>query len=238
MIKLQELLGVKAEPNGKTDLPRLAAKFWEEYSGKQTSLRSFFTRRTPTTSSSTPEPLNTLGLNNTQESSNLSSSVQQPPTLSNKSPTSSPTPMLLSITVTPRTPKRKFTTEKSAAQPVLKKLKSPEKKKGKSDPDQAKISSFFYEPTSSQLSSSSDKPVTSQSLTNEDDVTEIFLHNETTGSSQGSGQTNGDDVKQVWSKLLAPVQPPNCTIHGEPAKEYTVNKPGSNKGKKFFLCSR
>lgn len=77
-------------------------------------------------------------------------------------------------------------------------------------------------------------------LPDEDDAAEFILDNEIVRSSQGSpsGRTNGDDVKQVWSKLLAPVQPPNCTIHGEPAKEYTVNKPGSNKGKKFFLCSR
>jgi AP endonuclease-2 len=37
---------------------------------------------------------------------------------------------------------------------------------------------------------------------------------------------------------MAPVQPPKCTVHGEPAKEYTVNKPGPNKGKTFFICSR
>lgn len=42
----------------------------------------------------------------------------------------------------------------------------------------------------------------------------------------------------AWSQLLAPIQPPRCTVHGEPAKEFTVNKPGPNKGKNFFVCSR
>ena len=37
---------------------------------------------------------------------------------------------------------------------------------------------------------------------------------------------------------MAPVEPPKCNVHGEPAKLYTVNKPGPNKGKTFFLCSR
>ena len=44
--------------------------------------------------------------------------------------------------------------------------------------------------------------------------------------------------KAAWSQLMAPIQPPKCTVHGEPAKEYTVNKPGPNKGKTFFICSR
>ena len=44
--------------------------------------------------------------------------------------------------------------------------------------------------------------------------------------------------KAAWSKLMAPVEPPKCNVHGEPAKLYTVNKQGPNKGKTFFLCSR
>jgi len=46
------------------------------------------------------------------------------------------------------------------------------------------------------------------------------------------------EKKSTWSQLLAPIQPPKCTVHGEPAKELTVNKPGPNKGKNFFICSR
>ncbi|KAF8552229.1 DNase I-like protein [Imleria badia] len=55
-------------------------------------------------------------------------------------------------------------------------------------------------------------------------------------SSGGNGSCSNS--KAAWSQLMAPVQPPKCTIHGEPAKEYTVNKPGPNKGKTFFICSR
>ncbi|KAF8961943.1 Endonuclease/exonuclease/phosphatase [Flammula alnicola] len=58
-------------------------------------------------------------------------------------------------------------------------------------------------------------------------------------SSSGLGQTEKDqESKQAWNTLLAPTQVPKCSVHGEPAKEYTVNKPGPNKGKKFFICSR
>ena len=44
--------------------------------------------------------------------------------------------------------------------------------------------------------------------------------------------------KAAWSQLLAPIEAPLCDVHKEPTREYTVNKPGPNKGKRFFLCSR
>ncbi|PPQ72764.1 hypothetical protein CVT26_003146 [Gymnopilus dilepis] len=47
-----------------------------------------------------------------------------------------------------------------------------------------------------------------------------------------------ESKRQAWSNLLAPTQAPKCTVHQEPAKEFTVNKPGPNKGKRFFICSR
>ena len=55
-------------------------------------------------------------------------------------------------------------------------------------------------------------------------------------SSTGNGSCSNS--KAAWSQLMAPIQAPKCTVHGEPAKEYTVNKPGPNKGKTFFICSR
>jgi len=68
-------------------------------------------------------------------------------------------------------------------------------------------------------------------------------------SSQGSfGATSGGGNSQPgphresrqaqWNTLLAPTPVPKCNVHQEPAKELTVNKPGQNKGKKFFICSR
>jgi AP endonuclease-2 len=53
-----------------------------------------------------------------------------------------------------------------------------------------------------------------------------------------SGSQDKDETKQAWSTLLAQTQIPKCFVHGEPAKEFTVNKSGPNKGKRFFLCSR
>ncbi|KAF8624204.1 hypothetical protein AX17_007192 [Amanita inopinata Kibby_2008] len=59
----------------------------------------------------------------------------------------------------------------------------------------------------------------------------------TLSASQVSKNGNGNG-KQAWSSLLAPTPIPLCKVHNEPAKEFTVNKPGLNKGKRFFVCSR
>ncbi|KAH9479907.1 DNA-(apurinic or apyrimidinic site) endonuclease 2 [Psilocybe cubensis] len=63
-------------------------------------------------------------------------------------------------------------------------------------------------------------------------------------STNGNGKAKSvrkdkeQNFKQAWNTLLAPIQAPLCVVHQEPTKEYTVNKPGPNKGKKFFTCSR
>ncbi|RKO91958.1 Endonuclease/exonuclease/phosphatase [Blyttiomyces helicus] len=40
-----------------------------------------------------------------------------------------------------------------------------------------------------------------------------------------------------WRNLMAPPAVPHC-LHGELAKEWTVNKSGPNKGRMFYLCAR
>ncbi|TFK64761.1 DNase I-like protein [Pluteus cervinus] len=60
----------------------------------------------------------------------------------------------------------------------------------------------------------------------------------TPSSSQNGSGNGGKDPVIAWTTLMAPIQPPDCLVHGEPAKEFTVMKPGPNKGKTFFICSR
>ena len=59
----------------------------------------------------------------------------------------------------------------------------------------------------------------------------------------GSSVSDVEDEKEKkgshsWSTLFARVEPPRCIVHGEPARQFTVNKPGPNRGKTFFVCSR
>ena len=45
------------------------------------------------------------------------------------------------------------------------------------------------------------------------------------------------EVKNQWAMLTQPKPVPKC-YHKEPAQEFTVNKSGQNKGRKFYLCAR
>ncbi|KAF5361958.1 hypothetical protein D9756_002784 [Leucocoprinus leucothites] len=262
VIKLRDVLGIKANSGGKKEPPRLAAKFWEEHSGKQTSLRSFFGKNktvdqaaiaSPTYQLSAPDQRNKPEARIEPDSLTLSPSshehtppISQTPSLSVELPTPSPTQTSSDVSTVPQPLKRKITVEKYSSQSASKKAKPSEKKtdkKGKNDPGQAKLSSFFNKPNTPQSSSSStlNKSSTSSQILEESIIDEdTFILYDAPVSSQASstGTANGDEIKQVWNNLLAPVQPPNCIIHGEPAKEFTVNKPGPNKGKKFFICSR
>ncbi|GBB83631.1 hypothetical protein RclHR1_10330001 [Rhizophagus clarus] len=53
-----------------------------------------------------------------------------------------------------------------------------------------------------------------------------------------SSSDNKNDIQSQWNALFKPRPIPNCIKHGEPCKEYTVNKPGINQGRRFYLCSR
>lgn len=53
-----------------------------------------------------------------------------------------------------------------------------------------------------------------------------------------SSSNNKSDIQSQWNALFKPRPIPNCIGHGEPCKEYTVNKPGINQGRRFYLCSR
>ncbi|KAK0557818.1 Class II abasic (AP) endonuclease [Tilletia horrida] len=42
----------------------------------------------------------------------------------------------------------------------------------------------------------------------------------------------------AWGSIFTAPPAPKCSLHGEPAKAWTVNKPGKNHGRKFWLCAR
>lgn len=48
---------------------------------------------------------------------------------------------------------------------------------------------------------------------------------------------NGEATMAKWQSLFQPREIPKCRFHGVPCTEFTVNKKGPNKGRRFFLCS-
>jgi AP endonuclease-2 len=245
---------MKLDDEAIRDPPRLASKYWDEYSGKQTMLSTFFGKRTVVSPESSVLP---------------APQSAEDPTPSPPEPAPKPSNETSSL-------KRKESIP-TPATTSLKPAKKPRNKTG-----QTKLSTFFSsnsQPSSSNISSStstftlkgsllsSATPTSSPEAENSGlDHTVSRASTIDTGqqleadyqfacqiaSSQSppqpskslkhhrstSSSTPATTSKSTWSNLLAPLAPPKCVVHNEPAKELTVNKPGPNKGKKFFVCSR
>ncbi|KAH7872773.1 Endonuclease/exonuclease/phosphatase [Lentinula edodes] len=61
---------------------------------------------------------------------------------------------------------------------------------------------------------------------------------QTSSSSMPSQSSPISSSHEAWKSLLKPREPPKCLVHNEVAKEFRVNKPGVNKGRSFWVCSR
>ncbi|KAJ2916071.1 hypothetical protein MD484_g4348, partial [Candolleomyces efflorescens] len=243
--------------------PRIAARFWEEFSGRQTSLQQFFgagakkqkkeenntssvggSSSTSTSSRATPTPTPGIEPSATPTPSTVPSSLATPaplPTIEQESSSAGPS----------KATKRKLVAPEPVVVSSSKKAKTGPKKSG-----QQSIASFFGKPAQAP-SSSSKSSLKSKSpslkanagselnvdMTNlevdldEDYKLALQLSQQDTDPSS-SQQTKGRGTKgtkgtsKAWTTLLAPTQAPKCRVHNEPAKEFTVNKPGVNKGKR------
>ncbi|KAH9921725.1 DNase I-like protein [Epithele typhae] len=253
--------------------PRLVAKFWPEFAGKQTVLSAFFGKQVVSTTAKTdPSPTPPL-------SQSPSSSQTPAPTASSASPTPAPAPAPALRTQPAEPPAKKFKpsqTTRAISAPSVSKRKpaalaassSAPTKKRKQGMGQASLASFFAKPPASSSKhspsqsqshsqpeviqvddSDDDRPASSQpQLPPADDDTDQLdadrrlaceLAADSSPSSQSSSQTPGAGAdKDAWSALFAKVPPPLCTVHHEPARLWTVNKQGPNKGKRFYLCAR
>ncbi|KAF9927017.1 Class II abasic (AP) endonuclease [Linnemannia zychae] len=48
---------------------------------------------------------------------------------------------------------------------------------------------------------------------------------------------NEEETTTKWQTLFTPKAIPKCKVHNIPCTEFTVNKKGPNKGRRFYLCS-
>ncbi|KAJ7612999.1 Endonuclease/exonuclease/phosphatase [Roridomyces roridus] len=226
VVKLRDVV---PHPGGEP--PRIAAKFWDEY--KQRKLDAFFGKKVVESSSvvqpPSQSPLSVPAANEARPSAPPATAASPNPTVKRKSSTLQDPPVASSSS-------KKLKKDKDSANLQLR----PKAKKG-----QTSLASFFsaggtqqksQSPASS--SSSNDPAAVAADTLDADYKLALSLSQESDGAS-GSSQVKGKTKnKQAWTSLLAPIQPPRCLVHGEPAKELTVNKPGPNKGKMFFVCAR
>ncbi|KAJ3493100.1 hypothetical protein NLJ89_g11091 [Agrocybe chaxingu] len=265
-VRLRDVMGSRAADGTPPEPPRLAAKFWDEH--KQKLLSNFFGKKTdahetvPSSStSSCAQPSQTPSTGSQPPAGNSNSPSPSDvelldPVSSPPDPSSSTTKRKLTVDHIPSAMK-KLKPSQSQKEP------SKGKSKLQSKPSQSSIASFFSQPRASKSAgssvppsdargklktstSSSPLPSASETQTNLTEVDEDADYQlalqlsqaETVHAPSTSQEKDPGESKQAWSTLLAPTQIPLCTMHREPAKEYTVNKPGPNKGKKFFICSR
>jgi AP endonuclease-2 len=238
--------------------PRLAARRWEEFSGKQTLLSTFFGKgnnlhppiNSPLSSHS-PAPDTQLPreYSDAAQPDHTQPAVVIPPlthrSLSSRESVCTSTSQIIAssqhsnpISSRQTAPPASSAKRKSSDNPAK---KAPKKLKG----GQSKLSSFFAQPSVSPPCS---QEFSSGNITNHRDYIDsdyqlalelsASLENPLSQGLLAPAMPSASQSKAAWSQLMAPVQPPNCLVHGEPAKEHTVNKPGPNKGKTFFLCSR
>ncbi|TDL23804.1 DNase I-like protein [Rickenella mellea] len=267
--------------------PRIAAKNWDEFSGKQKLLSTFFGKKSNSTASSetklaeiTQQPKTSVDMaqglsasqplthpNHPETKTALRDSPpppqppsSSPPVLSQSSQTHTPsTALSIDASASASTAKRKKKMQADSNYPAqpTKKQKKPQKT------GQTQLSTFFSKPAKAsstekncaEPSSSgavvdvendtlptTKSPYTSTEDDNTSQMDSDFALAQQLSESQETSATPVERLsgggKQAWSTLFAPLKPPNCMIHREPAKEFTVNKPGPNKGKTFFICSR
>ncbi|KAJ6579091.1 Endonuclease/exonuclease/phosphatase [Mycena vulgaris] len=233
VVELREVMGpgaTGAEP------PRLAAKFWIEY--KQRLLDTFFGKKPdfvakPAIQSPPSDP----PLPSTSQPS-LAESDKDATPVSNLSASESgnarPSQPLesSSSSIAPVAPaKRKINPQEAVASSSKKQKKDASKPK---KAGQTSLASFFSKPKTSSSKTITPTTISTEDMLDADYKLALSLSQESAPRASGS---NGES-KKAWTSLLAPIQPPKCTVHGEPTKELTVNKPGPNKGKNFFICAR
>ncbi|KAI0796106.1 Endonuclease/exonuclease/phosphatase [Abortiporus biennis] len=251
--------------------PRLAAKFWEEFSGKQTLLSSFFkkgdgdmsARSTSTTPNRDTKPSIPL-LQSSQTSATKTTTGEPSVARSKSSPISSTIkkrkPADASPAATASSKKRKVPSSQSSIASFFSvpSMSSKTKTKAKAKTSSQEPIDVDADFTTSCLGSdtpllpSSQDPSEPDSLSQIDSDYQFALQLasaeeatlcEPSGSNSSSSSTSTPtssqkDTKSAWSSLFTPIRPPKCTVHGEPAKKFTVNKPGPNKGRSFYVCSR
>ncbi len=230
-------IGTKKEP------PRLCAKHWEECMQKQVLLPNFFKKQSTSASDLTPSQPGIQSAGGPDSMGTPSQKESTEPTTRPKS-----TPARQHQHAASRPEKRKNT-----------RTNTPPRKKFKTDATgQAKLSSFFTHPKKlvpgefrapvlGGKSSPKDRAmiIDADSPREEDDeafqndiLLAISLSQKDRASSPVEPPKGKEKGKAAWSHILAPIEAPLCDVHKEPTREYTVNKPGPNKGKHFFLCSR
>ncbi|KAK1226139.1 Class II abasic (AP) endonuclease [Marasmius sp. AFHP31] len=256
-LKLKDLLSGARDT--KIDPPTLAAKYWDEYSGKQKLLSSFFGGKKAVTPS--PSPTSTTAqvpatsITTALEQAGSSTLTSHPPqATTHPSPgerTVSP-PLLEapepSNVTHPRSKRKRISPEPSSVK--ISEIQSTDEPAKKLEPGPSKLSTFSSQPGSSgsaskakgkgAIATSGDVDMLLEESSPHENTEDAYYRMALELSSRQvslpypSSSQKQKEAGDAWKSPMASIQPPRCTVQNEVAKELTVNKPGVNKGKRFF----
>lgn len=228
------------------DPPAFAARNYDEFSGKQRLMSNFFGKKVEGSSTQSPPVASPA-----------------PRSLSTPSTSARDTPVASTSKLASTAPSSSAPNGNSSAAPSSSaakgKGKATELEKEKVAPGgQQSISNFFKPPPKpkppvkkkkakkavpapqSETTSIASQGSTSSSIIDLTDESDERMGSMDPGDYEAasSGSSAASSSSSAWSSLFAQKALPNCDGHGEPSKAWTVNKPGINKGRRFYLCAR
>ncbi|BGP28557.1 Class II abasic (AP) endonuclease [Rhodotorula toruloides] len=238
------------------DPPAFASRFFSEFSGKQKLLSNFFTKKSemppdapkPSPSPS-PQPNSASTSASTSKNGSLSTmasitSITNGSSKKGKGKEKSPEEEK------PRTGQQGLS---SFFKPPPTPEARPTKKRKKSQTDPTPPPPSNHRPATSRSSSSSQpKPSPSPTASfrkgdgnevlvlsdGDDDAEEELDLKEREDATADPGFNPNAQSASAWSSIFASKPVPLCEGHSEPSRVWTVNKPGPNKGRRFYLCAR
>ncbi|GAA5981183.1 hypothetical protein JCM10908_004011 [Rhodotorula pacifica] len=267
ILKLKDLLNPGRQPGDKLpDPPSFAARFYDEFSGKQQTLQSWFGKKSetpapkPSASPSPALPATEASVPPAPSSSVRTASSSQEAARSSSTGGSKKTKVRSQSPV--EQPKKVGQQDLSSFFKPPAKPERPKKKRKKSKTGSPPPSSSSETGKTVSRSSSRPKPSPSPaaSISRDKNDREILVlddddddadHQENGGTqdsldaeaearasatAEAFNMSNGTANK--WSEIFAAKPTPLCEGHNEPSRLWTVNKPGVNKGRVFYLCAR
>lgn len=236
------------------DPPAFAARFYPEFSGKQQTLQSFFGKKSdlPPKASPLPSPAASDG-----PAAKAPSMPPPPSSSAARAPSSSQdngengsngnSKKGKERSTTPAEAKKTGQQELSSFFKPPAKIEPPKKKRKKSKTGSPPPASSRSSQSGSAASRTKPSPSPGsisrdgsdrEVLVLDDDEADPALDAEARAAASAEPYNLNADSASAWSNIFAAKPPPLCEGHQETSRLWTVNKPGVNKGRRFYLCAR
>jgi len=225
--------------------PKMAARFFEEFSNKQRKIATFFSKSSAKVANENPTVEDAFGVlreGSTNGDISTETLTQETPFVQSKQAEDS-------IGETPSKPANVTKDVKKLASPSVPRSRTPSATKvvtsGKDPKNQRSLKTFFggsKEEATGRLSSQDGQFGNDDKGSEEPQrmsYSDLISNAESEVDPQNFTWSDiTPETTAAWDAIFTRKQPPLCQFHQEAAKQWTVNKSGPNHGRKFWLCHR